>query len=165
MIIWKFDASAASNLVIHTYEITIMYGSDEVKDSGSNLVIYSDEQGACRESIQKWTANNSAYTLWGYEGRRMMTEASYLKNKADDEYSSGNFTAAKADYAEAVKEQEQAIKSDSGAALTGESAVALQGTGGNKGIGYLIAGIGILLAGIGVMAGVLLWAMRGNKPA
>lgn len=165
VIIWRFDASAASNLVTHNYEITVKSGNDEVKDSGSNLVIYSDEQDACRESIQKWTANNSAYTLWGYEGRRLMAGASYLKNKADDEYNSGGFAAAKADYAEAVKKQEHAIKSDACAALTPQSAQALEGTGGNKGIGYLIAGIGILLAGIGVMVGVLLGVMRGKKPA
>ena len=165
VILWRFDASAASNWVTHEYEFSVKYGNEEVKDSGSNLVIYSDEQAACRESIQKWTANNSAYTLWGYEGRRMMVGASYLKNEADDEYNSGGFAAAKADYAEAVKKQEHAIKSDACAALTPQSAQALEGTGGNKGIGYLIAGIGILLAGIGVMVGVLLGVMRGKKPA
>ena len=160
VILWRFDASAASNLVTHTYAITVKYSNDEVKDSGSNLVIYSDEQAACRSSIEQWAANDSAYALWGYEGRRLMTEASYLKNKADDEYNSGNFTAAKADYDEAVKKQEQAINKDASCALTTESAVRLQGTGGAKGMGYLIAGIGILLAGAGVAVGILFWSFR-----
>ncbi len=160
VIIWNFDASAASNWVAHEYEFSVKYGNEEAIDGGSNLVIYSDEQAACRESIEQWAANDSAYALWGYEGRRLMTEASYLKNKADDEYNSGNFTAAKADYDEAVKKQEQAINKDASCALTTESAVKLQGTGGAKGMGYLIAGIGILLAGAGVAVGMLFWSFR-----
>jgi hypothetical protein len=160
VIIWNFDASAVSNWVTHGYEFSVKYGNEEATGGSSDLVIYSDEQAACRASIELWTANDSAYALWGYEGRRLMTEASYFKNKADDEYNSGNFAAAKADYDEAVKKQEQAINKDASCALTTESAVRLQGTGGAKGMGYLIAGIGVLLAGAGVAVGMLFWSFR-----
>ena len=169
---WEFTVDAASNLIAHTWEITVKCEVEadtpfEAKDtsSGSNLVVYSEDQVACRGSVDTWDANNEAYTIWGYKGRDMMRVPLDLYNKAEDQYNGGDFENAKANYAEAVTKQEEAIKADAKCALTDQSAQALQGTGGNKGIGYLIAGIGILLAGIGVMVGVLLWAMRGKKPA
>jgi len=89
-----------------------------------------------------------------------MTEAWYLYNKAEDEYDSGNFVGAAADYAAAVTTQEKAIKADACAALTNQSAQTLEGTGGMKGIGYLIAGIGILVLGLSAGIGIIAWGLR-----
>ena len=169
---WVFDVPSvgtASNLVMHNYGITVQYdvwgGEADRKWSvdGSNFVIYVDAQVSCRDSVNKWTANNDAYMLWGYEGRQIMTEALYLYNKAEDQYAAGNFAEASTSYTDAVTKQLEAIEKDSNSALTGESALTLAGTGGTKGTGYLIAGIGILIAGIGVMGGALLWAIKGGK--
>jgi hypothetical protein len=165
------STSVASNLIVHTWKITVRHHvgdsteSEQAETGGSNFVVYAADQVACRDSIDKWDANNEAYTIWGYKGRDMMRVPLDLYNKAEDQYNSGDFENAKANYAEAVTKQEEAIKADAKSALTDQSAQTLQGTGGTKGIGYLIAGIGILLAGIGVMVGVLLGVMRGKKPA
>lgn len=173
IVIWEVpvpDNSVASNLIIHTWAVTVRYHvgdsptSTDLKTGGSNFVVYSKDQVACRDSIDKWNANNDAYTLWGYKAQRMMTEALYLYNKAKVQYASGEFSSAKDNYASAVIKQEEAIKSDAAAALTGESAQTLAGTGGTKGTGFLIAGIGVLLAGIGVLIGALLWATRKKSP-
>ncbi len=172
LFVWEFpvpDVSTASNLVMHSYEITVQYDitsglSDQSwKEDGSKLVVYSEDQAACRDSVNKWDANNDAYTIWGYKGREMMTEALYLYNKAEDQYAGGDFSGANTNYAEAVTMQEEAIKADAGKAITNQSAQTLEGTGGTKGIGYLIGGIGILLAGIGVMVGALLWTFKGKQ--
>lgn len=169
---WVFtvpEVATASNLILHTYEITVQYdetdGDSDEKwtEEGSKLVVYSADQAACRDSINKWDANNEAYTFWGYEGRETMTEALYLYNKAEDQYAGGDFSDANESYAQAVTMQEGAIEADAGKALTDQTAETLEGTGGTKGIGYLIAGIGLLLAGIGVMLGALLWAIKGGK--
>ena len=165
------STTVASNLIVHTWAMKLRWHigdsdtSTDEETGGTNFVVYAADQSACRDSIDKWDANNEAYTIWGYKGRDMMRVPLDLYNKAENQYNSGDFENAKANYAEAVIKQEEAIKADAKCALTDQSAQALQGTGGNKGIGYLIAGIGILLAGIGVMVGVLLWVMRGKKPA
>lgn len=174
---WVFDIPAvatASNLIMHTYAITVQYDitgglldekwTEDSSDPGNpNLVVYSEDQAACRDSMDKWESNNDAYVLWGYEGRQTMTEALYLYNKAEDQYAAGDFDEASTSLADALAKQKEAIDKDAKAALTNESAQTLQGTGGNKGVGYLIAGIGILLAGVGVMVGALLWAFKGKK--
>jgi len=164
--------TTASSLIVHTWEIKVKCTVEadtpfdrEDSTSGFNFVVYTGDQADCRDQIDIWQANNAAYNIWGYKGREMMTEAVLSYNKAEDQYGSGNFDDAKASYTDAVTKQDEAIKADAKCALTDQSAQALQGTGGNKGIGYLIAGIGILLAGIGVMVGVPLWVMRGKKPA
>jgi hypothetical protein len=165
------STTVASNLIVHTWTMALRWHvgdsatSTDEETGGSDFVVYAADQSACRDSVDTWNANNEAYTIWGYKGREMMTEALSLYNKAEDQYNSGDFENAKANYAEAVTKQDEAIKADAKCALTDQSAQALQGTGGTKGIGYLIAGIGILLAGIGVMVGALLWVMRGKKPA
>jgi hypothetical protein len=165
---WTFEVpsnTAATNLLMHTYEITVQYDEPgnpdrQWSESGANLVVYSEEQAASRDSIDKWDANMSSYVIWGYEGRRAMTEAWYLYNKAEAEYDSGNFVGAAADYAAAVTTQEKAINADASAALTNQSAQTLEGTGGMKGIGYLIAGIGIAILGLSVGIGVIAWGLR-----
>lgn len=172
LFVWEFavpDVTTASNLILHTYEINVQY--DETGGisgriwtvDGGNLAVYSPEQAACRDSIDKWNANSGAYTIWGYEGREMMTEASYSYNKAEDQYARGDFSEADTNYEEAVTKQEKAIAADVGKALTDQSAQTLEGTGGMKGTGYLIAGIGILVAGVGVLLGALLWVFRGKR--
>jgi len=174
LFVWEFavpTTDTASNLIAHTWEIKVKCTVEadtpfDVEDSssGSNFVVYSSDQSACRESINTWDANNEAYTIWGYKGREMMTEALLSYNKAEDQYNSGDFEAATASYADAVAKQDEAIKADAKSALTDQTAESLRGTGGTKGIGYLIAGVGILIAGIGVMVGALLWTFRGKKP-
>jgi len=171
--IWSFQVpavSAASNLVVHNFDITVQYDvwggdADRQWTTGDEweLVVYSEDQAACRDSIDTWDANNDAYTIWGYKAREMTTEAWYLYNKAEDQYASGDFAGAKENYANAVLTQEEAIKKDASSALTGETALERLGTSGTKGTGYLIAGIGILIAGIGLMLGALLWAIKGGK--
>jgi hypothetical protein len=170
LVIWNFTVpsydSIASNLLVQSYNITVQYditGGDlgqKWEDGGSNLVVYSEDQRACRVSVDKWLVNNSKYTFWGYKGQSAMTEAWYLYNKAEDEYNSGNFGAAKADYAAAVQNQEKAIKSDADSALTPTSAQAVQGTGGMKGVGYLLGGIGILIVALSLGLGIVFWARR-----
>ena len=169
LVIWNFtvpEASIASNMLVHSYTITVQYDitgglSDEHwYDGGGNLAVYSEDQSTCRVSVEKWTVNNSKYTFWGYKGQSAMTEAWYLYNKAEDEYNSGNFEAAKADYETAVQKQEEAIKSDADAALTPTSAQALEGTGGMKGVGYLIGGIGILIIALSLGLGIVFWTRR-----
>jgi hypothetical protein len=165
------STTVASNLIVHTWKITVRHHvgdstvSEQSETGGSNFVVYSADQVACREQVNTWEANNGAYTIWGYKGREMMTEALLDYNRAEDQYNSGNFGEANTNYAAAVTKQDEAIKADAKSALTDQTAESLRGTGGTKGTAYLIAGIGVLLAGVGVMAGGLLWVIRGRKPA
>ena len=170
LIEWAFTVPSASNLIAHTWEIEIKCTVEadapfDVEDSsgGSNFVVYSGDQVACCDSVRTWDANNEAYTIWGYKGREMMTEAVLSFNKAEGQYNSGNFGEAVTSYADAVTKQDEAIKADAKSALTDQTAESLRGTGGTKGTAYLIAGIGVLLAGIGVMLGLLVWAIKGGK--
>ncbi len=163
---WQLDmpsTSTASNLILHPYKITVQYDMPDNPDrqwvdGGYNLAIYSEQQAGCRDLVNQWNANNANYTFWGYEGRRAMTEAWYDYNKATSEYKSANFDQAQTDYGTAVTKQAEAIKNDADAALTGESALTLEGTGGVKGIGFLVGGIGILVIGVAVGLGILTWA-------
>jgi len=161
---WQFtmpDTTTASNLLMHSYKVTVQYDvAGGVSDqqwtrTGTNLVVYTEDQAICRDLVNQWNINLT-YPIWGYECQRAMTEASYYYNKADDEYSSGNFDAAKEDYETAVEKQVEAIKKDAGAALTPESAQTLEGTGGTRGVGFLLGGIGILVVGLGFVV----WALR-----
>lgn len=163
---WQMDipsVSTASNLILHPYKITVQYDMPENADRqwvdfGYNLAIYSEDQANCRDLINQWNANNTNYTFWGYEGRQAMTEAWYIFNKATSEYKSADFDQAKTDYEAALTKQADAMKKDSGIALTDESALTLEGTGGVKGIGFLIGGIGILVLGVAAGLGILAWA-------
>jgi len=163
---WHTDipsTSTASNLLLHTYKITVQYDMPENSDrqwvdGGYNLAVYSEEQASCRDSINQWETNNTNYTFWGYEGRQAMTEAWYDYNKATSEYRSADFDAAMADYETALTKQEDAMKKDAEIALTDESALTLDGTGGVKGIGFLVGGIGILVLGVAAGLGILAWA-------
>ena len=146
LLTWNIDipsTSSASNLQLHTYKITVQYDVPELvsdqkwERSGNDLAVYSPEQVGCRDLIQKWTANNTAYSFWGYEGRQAMTEATYTYNKASSEYEAAQFEAAQTDYQAALDKQNEAIEKDAAAALTAESALTLEGTGGVKGLGFL----------------------------
>jgi hypothetical protein len=167
---WRFTVPVASSLVAHSWEVTVRCDIEsdpilEAKDStsGSNFVVYTADQAECRDSIRTWNANNEAYTIWGYKGREMMTEAVLSFNKGEEQYAVGDFADAKTSFADAVTKQDEAIKADAKSALTDQTAESLRGTGGTKGTAYLIAGIGVLLAGVGVMVGGLLWGLKGRK--
>jgi hypothetical protein len=164
---WRIDipsTSNASNLLLHTYKIIIQYDvPDLVSDqkweaSGNNLAVYSEEQAACRDLIKQWNANNTSYSFWGYEARRAMADALYDYNRAASAYNSADFSQAKEYYEAAVTKQQEAMKEDAKIALTDQSALTLDGTGGVKGLGFLIGGIGILVLGVVAGLGILAWA-------
>lgn len=155
--------TTASNFILHRFWITMKYdvkdgpaGQQATPKGATKLAVYTEEQAAYQDLRIRWNAMSNYY-FWGFEGRKAQGEATYEHNVAVNAYQRGDFSEAATHMDSAVAKLQDAIEKDAKAGITMEEALTLEGTGGIKGLGFLIGGIGILFFGLLVGLGVLAW--------
>ena len=160
------DTATASNLVLHSYNITI----EEVNATSapqlvfgspygpySNFAVFSAEQaqaiGLVRD-IEKY--NSATFPFMTTKGRQLLQQALFTKSQGDKAYKKGDFTGAVTLYQNATSLYDAAWGNETGKTIAFEDAfLNLVNSGQNvlnmMGVGYAMFGIGFLFMGIGVV--------------
>lgn len=166
------STATASNLVTHSYTISIEYNrtgiiTPEGPYPYSNFAVYSSDQAdarVLRQKVETWLDAYAATPGMLYmpsEARKLWIDAQLEKAVADDAYDKyGNFADAKIHYGNASDFIEEALTSEVNKTLSFEDALLdLIDSAGSylslQGWGFIVIGVGFgvgfLLMGIGVV--------------
>lgn len=134
----------ASNLVMHSYTITVDYEREEGYEgewnySGFNFVIYSFEQAEAMRLKRQLTAIG-APEIGAAKARKLLIRSATEERLGDHQYTAGNIAEAKTYYQTALELRQEAISAESDPVTIGISPIS-----------QLLKGIGILLFGLGLL--------------